>query len=204
MSPFTTGAVSMELDWIYDQLLQSPDTFAHSSLERAALTMTVVQLREIQRSPRARDITPSHSLPNGQNMDESDLDCALNMDMEDEYIHIAHASFYVPKIQPWKDWQPNNVIATLSHLADSGPLLRMERSIGSVSLYQFRMAVDNTLTVSTHHPDVEAAWLELTESYRLQRAKGKNFPLSDVFCFLQTDSKLSIPQEEVAALRKCF
>jgi hypothetical protein len=125
------------------------------------------------------------------------------MDPDDEYIQIDHAGFYVSKIQPWKDWQPNNGIATLSRLAESGPLLQMEGSIVPVPLYEFKLTADHTLTISTCHPKVEAAWLGLTESYQLQRAKGKDFPLSDVFCFLQTDMKLPISLEEVTALKEC-
>lgn len=203
-SPFTTGADSMGLDWMYDELLQSPDAFAHSSLERAALTVTVVKLRGIQRSQRARDVTLSHSLPSCQTTTKSHCDRAPNMDIEDDYIQIDHPGFYLPKIQPWKDWQPENVIATLSSLVESGPLLQMEKSIDPVSLYEFKLTTNHTLTISTRCPEVEAAWFELAESYRLQRAKGKDFPLSDVFCFLQTDMKLPIPPEEATALKECI
>ena len=77
---------------------------------------------------------------------------------------IDRAGFYVPKIQPWKDWQPENVIATLFILAESGPLLQRERSIDPVSLYEFKLTADHTLTISTRHPEVETTWLELAES----------------------------------------
>jgi hypothetical protein len=163
-SPFTTGADSMGLDWMYDELLQSPDAFAHSSLERAALTVTVVKLRGVQRSQRARDVTLSHSLPSCQTTTKSHCDRAPNMDIEDDYIQIDHPGFYVPKIQPWKDWQPENVIATLSSLVESGPLLQMEKSIDPVSLYEFKLTANHTLTISAHCPEIEAAWFELAES----------------------------------------
>lgn len=120
------------------------------------------------------------------------------MDTEDGYIQIDHA-----EIQPWKDWEPNNVIATLSGPAESEPLLQMESSIVPGPLYEFKLTADHTLTISTCLQKVEAAWRMLTGSYRLERATGNEFPLSDVYCFLQTDMKLPIPSKEAAALREC-
>ena len=46
--PFTTATDSVTLDWIYHELLESPDTFTHSSLERAALTEAVARLRRVE------------------------------------------------------------------------------------------------------------------------------------------------------------
>ena len=133
----------MALDWMYDELLQSPDAFVHSSLERAALTVTVVKLQGVHGSPTPRDVTIPHSLLSGQTIIKGDSDRAPNMDREDEYIEVDPMVFYVPTIQPWKDWQPDNAIATLSHLPESGPLLQMESSIVPVPLYEFKLTAEH-------------------------------------------------------------
>ena len=64
----------MALDRMYDELLPSFDAFAHSSLERAALAVTVMKLPEFQESERARHAILSHPPQNGRTAIELDFD----------------------------------------------------------------------------------------------------------------------------------
>ncbi|KIW30924.1 uncharacterized protein PV07_02615 [Cladophialophora immunda] len=194
--PFTTGVSPMGLDWIYEELLQSPDAFTHSNLERAALTATVFELRGIAEPQRARNGALPGQPPSGQTTVQA---C---MDMDDEFTQVDYPDFYFPEIHSWAKWQPDNVIASLYRVG--GPLLQRESSMES--LYEFKLTVDDTLTISTRHPEVEAAWHTSAERLKLHRDKGKDFKLVDVICFLQTDvilPELPIPAEEVAALKDC-
>ncbi|KAK5203016.1 hypothetical protein LTR41_011240 [Exophiala xenobiotica] len=201
-NPFTTGTDLMTLDWMHDELLQSPNTFTHPSLERAALTEAVARFR-VEESPRARDAPLSHPLQNHRTAIIAHSDTADNTSVEDDYIDIDDGDFYVQDTLLWQDWKPHNIIATLSGPAESGPILQRKDPAEQSLLYKFKLTRDHTLTISTRHKAVEAAWHELAERYKLQRGNGKDFKLADVYCFLQTDLKLPIPSEEVAALMEC-
>ncbi|KAJ9493680.1 hypothetical protein H2202_010842 [Exophiala xenobiotica] len=103
------------------------------------------------------------------------------------------------------DWEPDNIIASLWGGAERGPLLQRKDSTEQTLLYEFKLAEDNVLAISTRDEEVEATWYELAERYKLQRGKVKDFKLTDIFCLLQADDKIitSIPPEEVAALKEC-
>ncbi|KAK5189237.1 hypothetical protein LTR72_011270 [Exophiala xenobiotica] len=199
--PFTTATDLMALDWMHEELLQSPDTFTHSSLERAALTVAVARLRLVEES-MARDATLSHSLQNYTTAIPACSDSDEDTSIEDGYIDIYDRALYVKDIRPWQDWQRDNIIGTLSGPAERGPLLQRKDSFEQTLLYRFELAKDDTVTISPRH---EASWYELAERYKLQRGKGNDFKLTDIFCFLQADDKIltSTPPEEVAALKEC-
>ncbi|KAK5401656.1 hypothetical protein LTR06_011020 [Exophiala xenobiotica] len=180
----------MAFDWIQQELLEYPDTFTHSNLERAALTEAVARLRWVAESPIS-------AIRANSNSDE-------DTNIEDDDIDIDDVAPYVADIHPWEHWQPDNIIATLSGPAER-PLLQRRGSIEQTRLYEFKLTKDNTLTISTRHAEVKAVWYKLAECYKLHRRKGKDFKLTDVFCFLQADDKILtiIPPEEVTALKWC-
>jgi hypothetical protein len=186
----------MGLDWMHEELLEFPDTFTHSNLERAALTEALVRLRSVEESAisylRQNDRTAYY-------------DSDGHTSIEDDYIDIDDRAPYVKNIHPWEDWQPDNIIATLSGPAERGPLLQRKDSTEQTLLYEFKLTRDHALAITTRHEEVEAAWYELAERYKLQSGEGKDFKLTDIFCFLQADDKIltSIPPEEVAALKEC-
>ena len=70
-------------------------------------------------------------------------------------------------------------------------------------MYAFHLTEKGTIAVSTQNLAVCNAWHELAKQYQLQHGEGEAFDLTDVFCFLQTDSKLSIPPDELHALKRC-
>ncbi|KAK7894608.1 hypothetical protein LTR67_006370 [Exophiala xenobiotica] len=197
--PFTTATGLMTLDWMHEELLEFPDTFTHSNLERAALTEAVVRLQEIQ-EPQI-----SYPLQNDSPGTPANSDSDENTSIEDDYLDVDDVATYVQHIPPWQDWKPDNTVATLSGPAEWRPLLQRTGSTEQIPLYEFKLTKDHELTISTRHVEVEAAWYELAECYKLHRSKGKDFKLTDVFCFLQADDNIltSIPPEEVTALKEC-
>jgi hypothetical protein len=127
-----------------------------------------------------------------------------NMDIEDDYLNITfQPGFYSHDVQPWGDWKVGHPIATLSCPGESGPLLQMKDTTNLVALYEFKLKPDNTLTIFPYRQEVKAHWQTLAQNYQLQRDDEKDFRLADVFCFLQSDSKLPIEPQEVDALRNC-
>ncbi|KAK5221535.1 hypothetical protein LTR99_010973 [Exophiala xenobiotica] len=193
--PFTRATDLMALDWMHEELLEFPDTFTHSNLERAAVTEAVVRLRLVEAS----------AMPYLQNDRTANSDGDGHTIIEDDYVDIDAIAPYEHDILPWEDWKPDNIIATLSGPAERGPLLQHEDSREQTLLYQFKLTRDDALTISTRHEEVETAWYESAERYKLQRDKGKDFKLTDVFCFLQADDRIltSISPEELAALKEC-
>lgn len=183
--PFTGGPDLMTINWIYYELRHYPDTFTHSRLKRKGLTEAVARVRMFADSRGARDATLTHHVQN-----------SAITDIGDGYSDVDDDT-YGDKIHPWRDWQSDQIIATLSGPAPKRPLQT------KVVLYRFKLAWDDTITISTHHEEVEEAWYKLAEHFKLGRDKRKDFLLVDIFCFLQTEFPLPVPPGEVAALKKC-
>jgi hypothetical protein len=91
-NPFSNATDLMTAEWIYDQLLNAPETFTHPKLECVTLTVAVTTLRPLESSPRARTQTSTHS------------DSTANTVVGDDYVPID--------IPPWKYWKEDNIVAS--------------------------------------------------------------------------------------------